>query len=217
MTVLGSALSSAASVSSSQRPPFLDRVDVLAQSYQETDGSGYVPQQGGYDGYRDRDSGGRDAGYRRRRSEEGGGVGVLSLFQNQKKLGATLLAVGVLLTMFGVMLFFESNLLRLGNICLIFGVTFLIGPSKVRGFFLKESRMQASIITSIGILLVFTGKPRFGILCEIFGLLNLFGNMFPTLLAIGRNIPILGDLIKSFDGSNKEPRYGNRQAYQQEF
>jgi len=86
----------------------------------------------------------------------------------------------------------------------------------VSGFFLKESRMQATIITAIGILLVFWGKPKLGLLIEIFGLLNLFGNMFPMLLAIGKNIPVVGDVISSFDGSsrdsggNSKNRYGGR-------
>lgn len=142
--------------------------------------------------------------YRRRQQK---GAGFLSLFQNQKRLGATLLALGLLFTTFGMMLFFEGNLLRLGNMFMISGITFLLGPNKVRGFFMKAERMQATIITGVGVFLVFTGKPRMGILCEIFGLLNLFGNMFPYLLAIGKNIPIVGDVIRSFTGE------GNKAAF----
>ena len=134
-------------------------------------------------------------------------AGFLSLFQNQKRLGATLLALGLLFTTFGMMLFFEGNLLRLGNMFMISGITFLLGPNKVRGFFMKAERMQATIITGVGVFLVFTGKPRMGILCEIFGLLNLFGNMFPYLLAIGKNIPIVGDVIKSFTGEGSKAAF----------
>lgn len=142
--------------------------------------------------------------YRRRQQKS---AGFLSLFQNQKRLGATLLALGLLFTTFGMMLFFEGNLLRLGNMFMISGITFLLGPNKVRGFFMKAERMQATIITSVGVFLVFTGKPRMGILCEIFGLLNLFGNMFPYLLAIGKNIPIVGDVIKSFTGEGSKAAF----------
>ncbi len=38
------------------------------------------------------------------------------LLQNQKQLGAGLLGVGLFLTLLGMMLFFEGNLLRLGNV-----------------------------------------------------------------------------------------------------
>lgn len=126
----------------------------------------------------------------------------------------------MILSFLGVMLFFEGNLLRLGtyyyitttliiliiagNICIILGIPLLLGPNRVRQFFMKESRLQASIITGLGILLVFTGRPRLGILCEIFGLLNLFGNMFPLLLALARRLPIIGDVITSLEGSGKQ-------------
>ena len=40
-------------------------------------------------------------------------------------------------------------------------------------------------------------------LVEIFGLLNLFGNMFPMLLAIGRSLPVVGDIIKGIEGEVK--------------
>lgn len=72
------------------------------------------------------------------------------LLKNQKQLGAGLVGVGMLLTFMGMMLFFEGNLLRLGNICIILGIPLLVGPNRVKKFFLKESRMQASIVTSLG-------------------------------------------------------------------
>jgi len=146
-----------------------------------------------------------------------------SLFQNQRQMGAGLLFLGLILTFMGMMLFFEGNLLRLGNICFISGATLLIGPNNVRAFFMKESRMRATIITAIGIILVFWGKPRLGILFEIFGLLNLFGNMFPMLIALGKSIPGVGDIISAFEGGAKGGgRDGGRRrqrgdAYQEPF
>ena len=128
---------------------------------------------------------------------------IINLSKNKRQLGAALLGIGMILSFLGVMLFFEGNLLRLGNICIILGIPLLLGPNRVRQFFMKESRMQASIITGLGILLVFTGRPRIGILCEIFGLLNLFGNMFPLLLALAKRFPIIGDVITSLEGSGK--------------
>ena len=142
-------------------------------------------------------------GYHPKPSGIPGVDGVKALVKNPKQLGAMMVGVGMLLTFMGIMLFFEGNLLRLGNISTIIGIPLLIGPNRVREFFLKESRMQASMITAIGILLVFWGKPRLGIACEIFGLLNLFGNMFPLLLALARRLPIIGDVISSVEGGNR--------------
>lgn len=42
--------------------------------------------------------------------------GILGLLQNQKYLGGILLAAGFLLSLMGIMLFFEGNLLRIGNV-----------------------------------------------------------------------------------------------------
>jgi hypothetical protein len=83
-------------------------------------------------------------------SSSSSNVSFFSIFQNQKQLGAALLGIGILLSFLGVMLLFERNLLRLGNICFIIGVFLLIGPEFVLSFFMKESRIQASILTAIG-------------------------------------------------------------------
>lgn len=83
---------------------------------------------------------------------------------------------------------------------IIAGIPLLVGPNRVRQFFAKPARLQATIITAFGILLVFWGKPRLGILCEIFGLLNLFGNMFPMLLALARRFPVVSNIIDAFEG-----------------
>mmetsp|Transcript_33912 Transcript_33912/g.34544 ORF Transcript_33912/g.34544 Transcript_33912/m.34544 type:complete len:212 (+) Transcript_33912:175-810(+) len=145
------------------------------------------------------------------------------LFRNQKQIGAALIGGGFLLTFLGILLFFEGNLLRLGNICMILGIPLLVGIDRIRSYFLQSSRMQATIILAIGILLVFIGKPRLGIICEIFGLLNLFGNMFPVLLAMGRSLPIIGDIIRAFEGDRNTARGGREREkerskrYQPEF
>lgn len=54
-----------------------------------------------------------------------------------------------------MMLFFEGNLLRLGNISLIAGIVLTIGPNNVKGFLLSEKRIQASLITCLGVTTTF--------------------------------------------------------------
>ena len=175
----------------------VEAVAVIAQGYGNRDY--YDEEEVGYDSkHMMRDEGGRRGGRRRGDREEGGG---LQLVKNPKQVGAVLIGLGLMLTVMGMMLFFEGNLLRLGNICIISGIPFLIGMVRVKNFFVKPERLQASIMTAAGIALVFMGKPRMGILCEVFGILNLFGNMFPLLLAVGKRMPIVGDILSAFDGS----------------
>jgi hypothetical protein len=100
---------------------------------------------------------------------------MLELLRNHKQLGSSLVGLGLVLTFVGMMFFFNGALLRIGNICIIAGVPLLVGPDSVRAYFLRKDRVQATIITGIGIFLVMWGKPRFGILFEIFGLLNTMG------------------------------------------
>ena len=133
--------------------------------------------------------------------------------ETRRKVGASLLVGGGALTLIGMTLFFERNLLRLGNICVILGIPLLIGPSIVYNFFMQPQRAQATIITALGIFLVFIGKPRLGILMEIFGLLNLFGNMLPLLLALAKKLPIIGDIIAAVEqgatgAGRNQRRYG---------
>ena len=119
--------------------------------------------------------------------------------ETRRKVGAMLMVGGGALTLIGMTLFFERNLLRLGNICILLGIPLLIGPSIVYNFFMQPQRAQATIITAMGIFLVFIGKPRLGILMEIFGLLNLLGNMLPLLLSVAKRLPIIGDVITSIE------------------
>lgn len=41
-----------------------------------------------------------------------------------------------------------------------------------------------------------------GILLEVFGLLNLFGNMFPLVRMMAKNMPVVGGLFKGNNGGS---------------
>jgi hypothetical protein len=53
-----------------------------------------------------------------------------------------------------------------------------------------------------GLFLVFVGSPLFGIALEVFGILNLFGNMFPILMIMIKQMPIIGTMLKSTNNSS---------------
>ena len=121
-------------------------------------------------------------------------------------------------TLLGISLFFNKTLLRLGNILFLLGIPLTLGPSRTVGYFLQPKKARATACLAFGIFLVLVGHPVLGITLEIFGLLNLFGNMFPILLMFLRNLPVVGDLIpdakskkknKSSTRSYDERRYNN--------
>ncbi|EEC42866.1 predicted protein, partial [Phaeodactylum tricornutum CCAP 1055/1] len=112
-----------------------------------------------------------------------------------RKVGLTLLASGIMVTMLGISLFFNKTLMRLGNLLFIAGVPVTLGPSRTMGYFLQPQKTRATVCLVLGILLVFFGHPVFGMVLEAFGLLNLFGNMFPLLMAVVKQMPIVGNLM----------------------
>lgn len=105
--------------------------------------------------------------------------------------------------------------MRLGNLLFVVGVPLMIGPGRTVGYFLQPKKARATGCLGVGILLVLVGHPVIGILLEIFGLLNLFGNMFPLVKMMAKNMPVVGNLFNgngSSGGSSskKRERYDDR-------
>jgi len=104
----------------------------------------------------------------------------------------------------GVSLFFNKTLLRLGNMLLLIGVPLMFGPSKTMGYFVQPAKARATACLVVGIILVvLLGRPILGISMQVFGLLNLFGNMFPMLRLLLSQMPVVGDLFKPGNNNNK--------------
>lgn len=124
-----------------------------------------------------------------------------------RRLGGALLGLGAVFTALGVSLFFNKTLMRLGNLMFIAGVPVTIGPSRTAGYFMKPEKIRATGCLAAGIFLVFVGWPIFGIALEVFGLLNLFGNMFPMFWAIFKNLPIVSSLRSNSGGQRQSYSY----------
>lgn len=127
------------------------------------------------------------------------------LRNGNKKIGFGMLAAGMIFTMLGISLFFNKTLMRLGNIFFIGGVPMTIGPGRTTGYFLQPKKARATGCLALGIFLVFVGWPILGIALEIFGLLNLFGNMFPVFMVILKQMPFVGNLLNG-DSGNKSKK-----------
>jgi len=121
-----------------------------------------------------------------------------------KKIGLSLLGCGVVFTVLGMSLFFNKTLMRLGNLLFISGVPITIGPGRTMGYFLQPKKARATGCLLLGIFLVMIGWPIFGIMLEIFGILNLFGNLFPLLKVLLGQVPGLGGLFTDRSRSRKK-------------
>ena len=121
-----------------------------------------------------------------------------------RKIGLPLLAIGGALTILGASLFFNKTLMRLGNLFFVAGVPMTLGPGRTAGYFFQPKKARATACLVVGIFLVFVGWPVFGIILEAFGLLNLFGNMFPMAMMVLKQMPVIGPLLKGNRGSNNK-------------
>eukprot|EP00559_Dactyliosolen_fragilissimus_P000616 CAMPEP_0184864642 /NCGR_PEP_ID=MMETSP0580-20130426/15733_1 /TAXON_ID=1118495 /ORGANISM="Dactyliosolen fragilissimus" /LENGTH=254 /DNA_ID=CAMNT_0027363529 /DNA_START=302 /DNA_END=1066 /DNA_ORIENTATION=+ len=124
--------------------------------------------------------------------------------KGDKKIGMFLLGGSAVFTLLGISLFFNKSLMRLGNLLLISGVPMTIGPARTVGFFLQPKKARATGCLLAGVFLVMVGWPIFGIALEAFGLLNLFGNMFPMLMIILKQLPFVGSLFGKSNNSRRQ-------------
>jgi hypothetical protein len=130
------------------------------------------------------------------------------LRNGNKKVGIMLLGGGAVFTLLGISLFFNKTLMRLGNLLFIAGVPLFVGPGRTTGYFLQPKKARATGCLALGIFLVFIGWPILGICLEAFGILNLFGNMFPVFMVLLKQMPIFGSLMKG--ASNSGRTYSNK-------
>jgi hypothetical protein len=130
-----------------------------------------------------------------------------------------LLSSGAVVTLLGFSMFMNKTLLRLGNLLFIAGVPMTIGPGRTAGYFFQPRKARSTACLALGILLVFMKHPIIGICLELFGLLNLFGNMFPVAFAVAKSLPIIGPILKSTSGNgnkqnkkryDEDPYYGDQ-------
>jgi len=114
---------------------------------------------------------------------------------HMQKIGVGLTSFGALFMMLGIMLFFDGALLALGNILFLGGLFLIIGPQKTFYFFSRKNKLRGTTCFLGGILLVFFKWPTIGLLVEMFGFLNLFGDFFPVILTFLRQLPFIGQFL----------------------
>ncbi|KAI0301084.1 putative GOT1-membrane protein required for ER to Golgi transport [Multifurca ochricompacta] len=114
---------------------------------------------------------------------------------DMQKIGVGLTSFGTFFMLLGVMLFFDGALLALGNILFLGGLFLIIGPQKTFYFFSRKNKLRGTACFLGGILLVFLKWPTVGVLVEMFGFLNLFGDFFPVILTFLRQLPFIGQFL----------------------
>jgi Got1/Sft2-like family len=156
------------------------------------------------------------------------------MISDNAKIGTGLLALGVLFLFLGMLFLFDSAMLALGDILFLLGLTLTIGtsiptqgigdrriffltrfappgPSRTLRFFSRKDRLRGIISFFGGVLLVMIRWPIIGMMCQLYGLVYLFGQFFPIAAQSMQDTPVIGDILRmpaianffeSFGGGN---------------
>jgi hypothetical protein len=113
-----------------------------------------------------------------------------------KKIGIGLTGMGLLFTILGILLFFDSGLLAVGNLLFLSGLFLILGFTRTKNLFLQPSKLRGTSLFFAGIILVIFRWPKLGFFVEAFGFVNLFGNFVPHLIVVARHTPVLSRVFE---------------------
>eukprot|EP00923_Selenidium_pygospionis_P035067 GHVN01061124.1.p1 GENE.GHVN01061124.1~~GHVN01061124.1.p1 ORF type:complete len:133 (-),score=3.58 GHVN01061124.1:9-407(-) len=112
------------------------------------------------------------------------------MFDDNRKIGIALCALGCLLTGLGAVLFLDRALLTLGNLCFLMGVGFILGPSRMVTFFFKRDKLKGSCFFFGGFFVILWKWAIVGLILELYGIWCLFSSFLPNVVASLKLSPV---------------------------
>lgn len=95
----------------------------------------------------------------------------------------------------GVIFLFDSALLALGDILFLSGLTMTIGLSRTIRFFSRKDRLRGIATFVGGIFLVMCRWGMIGMILQVYGIINLFGQFFPIAAESMKALPVIGNIF----------------------
>mmetsp|Transcript_5969 Transcript_5969/g.8178 ORF Transcript_5969/g.8178 Transcript_5969/m.8178 type:complete len:116 (+) Transcript_5969:92-439(+) len=92
---------------------------------------------------------------------------------------------------------FDSALLALGDLLFLSGLTLTIGFSRTVRFFSRRDRIRGIIAFFGGIFLVMCRWGMTGMLCQLYGIVYLFGQFFPIVADSMKETPVIGAVFRA--------------------
>ena len=99
---------------------------------------------------------------------------------------------GVFFFVMGIIMFLDRGLLAIGNMLFLAGIPMLIGVSRTMRFFFQWGKAKGTGCFLAGIAILLYGYTLLGIIVELFGFVNLFGDFFPTVKTTLCSLPFVG-------------------------
>jgi len=124
-----------------------------------------------------------------------------------RRLGLMLTSGGSVLLILGITMFFNKMLIRYGNFLVLLGIPLFVGPARAVRYFGNPKKLRATSCVAAGIFLtIMWGWPMLGLILQAFGILNLFGNMFPMVWAVAKNMPVVSNVLKAMEDTGGSRR-----------
>lgn len=114
----------------------------------------------------------------------------MPLFDDNRRVGIGLCALGSLLAGLGILLFFDRVLLASANFAFLIGICFIVGPMGAGRFFLKREKRRGSFFFFGGLGVLLFGWAIPGILLQVYGIWHLFYALLPNIVASAKLTPV---------------------------
>jgi hypothetical protein len=137
------------------------------------------------------------------------------MFSDNTKIGTGMLFLGIVFLFLGCLFLFDSALLALGDILFLSGLTMTIGVSRTMRFFTRPDRLRGIISFFGGVFLVMMRWGMMGMICQVYGLIYLFGQFLPIVGQSMKEAPVVGQVfqipsverfLESFGGQSRNNR-----------
>jgi len=121
----------------------------------------------------------------------------MMMMGDNTRIGVLMVGLGLLFLFLGILLFFDSGLLAIGNILFLSGIPFIIGFKQTLRFFdpRRKGKARGVIFFFFGIFLVLSRWAFTGIIIEIIGMIQMFATFLPLVVSFLRDIPYIGPLL----------------------
>ena len=116
--------------------------------------------------------------------------------QDSTKMGFAFLVCGAAFTFLGIVLFFDGTLMTMGSLISLVGIVLVIGTRRFLSYFSDHTKWRGGGLYLFGVFCVLRGHAFVGVLLQWFGVLNLFGNLFPFLFTVLQGVPYVSTVLR---------------------
>lgn len=113
-----------------------------------------------------------------------------------QKIGIGLFGFGITFLFLGVVMMLDRGLLAVGNLLMLSGLAFIIGPNRTFWFFFQRHKLKATTSFFLGIVIVLFGWPIIGMILETYGFLLLFRGFIGSAISFLYYVPVVGTILQ---------------------